>query len=340
MSNINKYAKDTSRELMETVPVKLDLKDKKVLFELDFNARIPYSQLATKVGLSKQGTEYKVNNLIKKDVIRGFYPVINVAKLGYLYCRLSVTLQNVTKEKYNEIVAYLANHPQVFWMFKMQGPFDLFFASWQKSLTSFHEFIKSFENKFGEHIKEKNESLATDVIHYQHRYLLGIKETKAFHLKETDERILLDDLDKKILHELCKDARIPLINIANKVKESAKVVAYRIKKLEQKGIIEGYRPVINQSKIGYTYYKLFINLNNFSQNNLKKLKTYIKNNPHVIYIVEGINLGADLDIEIMVKSNQQLFDFIEDLKFTFPKLVGEYRTVIFMEVLKVVYLPF
>src|SRR3989344_5998754 len=97
--------------------VKLDLKDKKILFELDFNARMPYSQLAKKVGLSKQGAENKVNNLIKKGVIKGFYPVVNVLKLGYHYCRLSLTLQNMTEKDYQEIVDYLMGHNKVFWLF-------------------------------------------------------------------------------------------------------------------------------------------------------------------------------------------------------------------------------
>ncbi|MFH1073232.1 MAG: Lrp/AsnC family transcriptional regulator [Nanoarchaeota archaeon] len=332
MKNINQFKEENL--------VKLDLKDKKLLSVLDFDARLPYSRLAKKIGLSKQGAEYKLNNLLKKGVIKGFYPVINVPKLGYLYCRLSLTLQNVTREKYQEIVNYLLNHKKVFWLFEMQGIFDIFLAMWVQSLTEFKDFIMEVENRFGEHIKKKVENLATDVIHFQHRYLLGNKNTDEIHIKETAERIALDELDKDILKILCTDARIPLVDIAKQVRESAKVVAYRIKKLEKKKLIECYRPIVDHNKIGFTYYKLFISFNRISRNDLMRLKEYIKNNPLLIYIIEGIGLHADLDIEMMVSSNQQLFDFIEDLKFRFPALIGEYQTVIFMDTLKVKYLPF
>ena len=80
----------------EITPVKLDQKDKKLLYELDFHSRDPYSKLSKRVNLSKQGVEYKINNLIKKGVIKGFYPVINVPKLGFIYCMLFLTLQNTT----------------------------------------------------------------------------------------------------------------------------------------------------------------------------------------------------------------------------------------------------
>ena len=332
MQEITKYS--------EEIPVKLDLKDKKILFELDFNSRISYSQLARKVGLSKQGVEYKVNNLIKKGVIKGFYPVINVPKLGYIYCRLLVTLQNLTKDKHKKIVNYLTNHNKVFWLFQMQGIYDLLIVIWARSVTEFKDFIEELENKFGENIKRKTETITTDVIHFQHRYLLGIEKTGEIHIKETSERIGIDKLDKKILNILCSNARISVVDISKKVNESAKVVAYRIKKLEKKKLIEGYRPIINHNKISHTYYKVFISLNKISKQELNVLKSYIKKNPLIIYIVGGIGLPADLDIEMMVKSNQQLFDFIEDIKFKFPMLIGEYQTVIFMDTLKVKYLPF
>ncbi len=327
-------------ELSAEKSVKLDLKDKKILFELDFNARRPYSLLAKKAGLSKQGAEYKVNNLIKKGVIKGFYPVINVPKLGYTYCRLLVTLQNMTKEKQQEFIDYLLKHHNVFWLLKMHGGYDFLVVVWVKELSEFREFKEGIESKFTGYIKKAVENIATDVIHYQHRYLLGIKDTPEIHLKETSEWVKIDDLDKKIIGVLGENARLPLVKIAERVQESAKVVGNRIKRLEQRKIIEGYRPIINHTKIGYTYYKLFIELNRKSKEELKKLKAYIKNNFLVIYLVEGIALPGDLDIEIMVKTNQQLFDFIEDLRFRFPAMIGEYQTIIFVDTLKVKYLPF
>ncbi|MEK6893006.1 MAG: Lrp/AsnC family transcriptional regulator [Nanoarchaeota archaeon] len=318
----------------------LDLKDKKILFELDFNARMPYSVLGRKVGLSKQGAEYRVQNLIKRGIIKGFYPIVNVPKLGYIYCRLSLTLQNITMEKKKEIVKYLQDNPKVFWLLDVQGICDIFIVIWAKSLTEFREFIEEVENRFGGYIKETSDTIGTDVIHFRHRYLLGKEKTEEIHIAETQDRINIDRIDQEILLLLCEDARISLVNIAQKVKESAKLVAYRIRKMEEKGLIEGYRPIIDHNIIGYTYYKIFISLNNISKGSLKELRDYIKQNHSLIYIVEGIGFRCDLDIELMVKSNQELFKFMEELRYKFPELIGEYQNVVFMNTLKVRYLPF
>ena len=45
----------------------LDLKDKKILLELELNSRQSFSSIAKKVGLSKEVVNYRVNKLIKKE---------------------------------------------------------------------------------------------------------------------------------------------------------------------------------------------------------------------------------------------------------------------------------
>lgn len=324
----------------EIKTINLDLKDRKLLYEIDFHARDPYSKLAKRVGLSKQGVEYKINNLIKKGVIKGFYPVINVPKLGYIYCRLLLTLQNVTEKEKNKIINFLKENKKVFWLFDMQGSFDLLMVIWAKNISDFKEFIEDLEAKYGSYIKSKIETIATDVIHYRYRFPLGIKELEEIHIKETETRIKIDNLDKKILDLLSKNPRISLVEMSELVSESPKVVSYRIKRLEKEKLIEAYRPIIDYNSLGYTYYKIFINLNKISKGELIELKNHIKSNPLVIYLVEGIGLPADLEIEMVIKSNQELFQFIQELKEKFSKLIAEYNTVVFMNTLKVRYLPF
>jgi len=228
----------------------------------------------------------------------------------------------------------------VFWLFNLQGSFDLLAVIWAKTLTEFKEFVEELETKFGNYIKGKNETIATDVVHYRYRFPINIKKLEEIHIKETETRVKIDEKDKLILNELAKNPRVSLVKIAEIMKESAKFIAYRIQRLEKEKLIEAYRPIINYNALGYTYYKIFINLNKISKTELLKLKVHIKSNPLIIYIVEGIGLPADLDIEMVARSNQDLFNFIQDLREKFPKLIAEYNTFVIMDTLKVRYLPF
>jgi Lrp/AsnC family transcriptional regulator, leucine-responsive regulatory protein len=317
-----------------------DLKDKKILFELDFDAKQSYSELAKKVGLSKQVVEYRVKNLEKKGIVKGYYAVVNAQKLGYLYCRVSLVLQNISPEELKELYEDLRRDPRTFWVFEVQGTLDVFFGSWSKNLTEFRKLVNDVMTKHGKFVKIKVENVATNVIHYQHRYLLKKKETLEIHIKETEERVEIDEKDRKILTILCNNARTPLIDIASQIKESAKTIAYRIRRMEKQKLIEAYRTIIDHTKLGFTYYKIFLNISNYTNQDVLRLREFIKNHTATIYYVEGIGLHADIDFEMMIKDNQELFDFIKVLRKEFPKIVGNYTTVIFMDTLKVKYLPF
>ena len=50
----------------------LDLKDKKILVELELNSRRSNNQIAKKVNLSKEVVKYRIDRLLEKGVILRF----------------------------------------------------------------------------------------------------------------------------------------------------------------------------------------------------------------------------------------------------------------------------
>ena len=68
--------------------INLDLKARKILLELDRNARQSNSEIAKKVRLNKNTVNYKINSLIDDKVILGYYATIDSARLGYFSFRV------------------------------------------------------------------------------------------------------------------------------------------------------------------------------------------------------------------------------------------------------------
>ena len=60
----------------------------------------------------------------------------------------------------------------------------------------------------------------------------------------------LDKVSWKILSQLQLDGRASYASIARSVSMSLPAVTERIKRLEEQGIIEGYRAIIDESKLG------------------------------------------------------------------------------------------
>ena len=63
-------------------------------------------------------------------------------------------------------------------------------------------------------------------------------------------KIKLDLTDRKILTELDKNCRISNSVLARKVNKSREAMKYRIKQLQQKGILTGFITSINPNKLG------------------------------------------------------------------------------------------
>jgi Lrp/AsnC family leucine-responsive transcriptional regulator len=69
----------------------------------------------------------------------------------------------------------------------------------------------------------------------------------------------MDDIDRKLISILQRDARLPLKDMAKQVFMSPPAVSARIEKLEQQRIITGYSAEVDPLKAGY-HIIAFINL--------------------------------------------------------------------------------
>ena len=61
----------------------------------------------------------------------------------------------------------------------------------------------------------------------------------------------IDEIDRKILRELQKDARLSVVQLAEKVGLSATPCWTRLHRLESEGYIAQYAAVLDQAKLGY-----------------------------------------------------------------------------------------
>ena len=121
----------------------------------------------------------------------------------------------------------------------------------------------------------------------------------------------LDHIDEEILKLLYSNARMPLKEIASKVYLSSPAVSARIERLEESGIIKGYRAMINPSELGY-HIKAFINLE-VEPERKKEFNDFIKG---CNFVIECNNVTGDFTmlIDVMFRSTEDLDHFIGDLQ--------------------------
>lgn len=116
----------------------------------------------------------------------------------------------------------------------------------------------------------------------------------------------MDDLDKRILAELQKNARVAFREIANKNGISIGTVHNRLKKLKKEGVLLGYVPVIDSQKLGYTIIALvYIKVEGGHLQEIQdELKSFKEIN--VIYQTSGI-----YDLVLIARFKDMMDDFSE-----------------------------
>lgn len=121
----------------------------------------------------------------------------------------------------------------------------------------------------------------------------------------------MDEIDKKILNELGKNARISVKDLAEMVYLSAPAVKSRIEKLEDSGIILGYTARLNSMKLNYQT-KAYISLE--MDPKLKpKFYPFIQSCPNVIEC-DCVTGQYSMLIKVAFKTTMDLDAFIGQLQ--------------------------
>lgn len=120
----------------------------------------------------------------------------------------------------------------------------------------------------------------------------------------------LDALDRKILHMISDDARIPFLEVARACNVSGAAIHQRIQKLTAVGIIKGSQFVFDPEKMGYetcAYIGLYLK----DPSRFDEVVEALKRIPEVVecHYTTG---GFDMFIKIYTRNNHHLLTLIHD----------------------------
>jgi len=140
----------------------------------------------------------------------------------------------------------------------------------------------------------------------------------------------LDKIDRRILFELDKNCRISDNQIAKIVGRSRESVGYRIKRLQDKGILQGFITSINPSKYGYMFFKLYFQLANIPKER-ERFFEYMKKLPGLYWF--GVNDGVwDAHATIYAKDVKEFYDIKNRIYSEFKDLIIKRDTGILVNV--------
>ncbi len=309
-------------------------KDKAILAELGLDARQNLTGLARKVHLSKQVVSYRIKQLEKMNIIRGYHAIPDVYRLGKAHFRVFVKYHQLNTETEARLVRELSRCPEISWLTLLDGDFDLEFVVWSGNIMQFEAIYDEILARFGRYFHEKYFSIGTRVEYLPLRFLNpGGRAGRSLVFGGTYDQRNLNDQDKKILYELNRNGRISLADLAKKLAISVPVVKSRLKEFLESGVIIGFGMKIDHKRLGLTYRKVLLKLNIPAKEKIDRITAYLRRQESVIFLVKTIG-AYDFEFELLTESNEEFYHFMKAFRSRFAADIKFHSNVIVHDELK------
>ncbi|MBS3074709.1 Lrp/AsnC family transcriptional regulator [Candidatus Pacearchaeota archaeon] len=304
--------------------MELDAKDRRILYELDKNARQPLSRIAKKVLLNRESVLYRIKKLFDKGIVRNYLTVINTSMLGFTHYKIYIKFQNINENQEKRFISDLTNNPHITWVASCDGSYSLIFAIKARTITELNDLLKVINNSYWKFIKEQHITTIINANHYYRDYLLNKSGTteRKINWGGNPKNIELDKINIEVLDQLSKNSRVTSVEIASKLGISADAVVNRIKKLQNEGIIQNYMLWPNVSLLEGFYYKVLVKTHSVNTDDEKRLKDYCRNNPNIVYALSCLG-DWQFEMDLEVKNISEFREIIRDFSNKFNYILSD-----------------
>ena len=282
---------------------KIDSYDKKIMYELDFNSRIPVSALARKVRLPKETVNYRIKRLEASGTLTSFHALINASNFGYFYYRVGLKFRSLTAKMEDEILEFLAAEKCCSNIRIGEGRYDVVFLASHKTAREFKEFIERLGPRFGAAIIHKDVHVIINSYKMSRRMFFEGKRMKTTLSHSEPKDYPLERIDLGILRAFSRTARIHLVELANLLHSDPKVIHYHIKRMEERGIIAGYTLAVDYLKFEAERVELHLALKHHGL--VGQIIDFFDEMRTCTYAYELLGTD-DLSLELYVEDDEQL----------------------------------
>lgn len=298
---------------------KLDLWDKRILYELDRDARAPFSTIAGKVKRSPQWVRYRIERLRGMGAIKHLYPIIDYGALGYVSAGLWIRLSDMGPVEETRFFNECYKERSIATVLRTEGIYDLYLVVFARGTRELAEFISAFGKMHGDAIETMDVALCLERFKFQRSYLLGRKGIEAEGISAGGGgRAEADEADRAVIDCINQDPRMGTAEIAKRCGIGRDAAIYRLGKLSRAGLIKGHTLQVNFRALGVQGYAIAIRTALMGAEEQKALYQFCRLSGKAVRLTRA--LGAfDFMIELESDSRDSCRWFYKELRRRFGR---------------------
>jgi DNA-binding Lrp family transcriptional regulator len=138
----------------------IDAIDRTILNMLQQDARVPFSKIAEKIGVSEATIRYRVKQLEKSKVIKNYTTLLNPPKVGF--STTGIMMVKIDHENFDSAAEQIGNLPETYHVFQNTGEYDIISVVHTHDLAHLSELRKKVQSIVG--VRDVTVSAATRII--------------------------------------------------------------------------------------------------------------------------------------------------------------------------------
>jgi len=302
--------------MTSAAPRALSLNERRVLAFSQLRAATDIPELAKLCELPAHTVRYTLNRLRADGIIR-LLPLVDFHALGWVHGAMFFSCRAPRSGAARSILERLRAIPRITYIscFSTEPQYEVSFAT--ESVAAVKQLSEEISRLIP--IAEKSVCLRISGALSGRKYLLT-REAVGAALTTGGERapITLDDLDRRILHALLTNSGASLAKAASTLGVPATTVRFRTSRLEQSGIIRGYRYNMQVERLRVLDFKLLVFTGPGASAFRSSFEAFVDAHPQVVF--RSTCLGPwEFEIDIEVQSAEQAATVCQELRGRFPE---------------------
>ena len=157
---------------------------------------------------------------------------------------------------------------------------------------------------------------------------------------DESDNFMLKQKDRLLLHELQKDSRLTMQQLAERVGMSSSACWRRVRNLEESGVIDRYAVLVNPRKAGFSLSSMtHVSLARHEEKNVENFVREVMRHPEVLecFATSG---EADFHLRVVVEDMDAYNKFLDDFIFRLPGVSQVRSNIVLKEIKADTALPF
>jgi DNA-binding Lrp family transcriptional regulator len=305
--------------------IKLTERERHLIRKGQLHAREPLASLATRLGMRPHAARYSLQRLIQHGVVRPV-PLIDNYRLGYKTFQVLFSL-SAHHSRSKELFGALERSPRTAWLAEMGGDFQYGVRLCARDERELLECLDTLESQFGDAISRRVTATIINFWIFPKKYLWPDDDVKEeLTIGQVDTFPPIDETDRGILSKL-GEYRLPSHHeIGRQLFLSRSTVDYRIRRMENDGVITGYLFLVSALSLGMLPYRILIGASSNRSLLKAKLLRYAREHPHVVNFSECLG-SWDFEATVEVERPHEITPVVQEISQSFHPNVGTIQVI-------------